>query len=171
MERRADELDSGGGEELGGGSAADVSLRGVGDGEVGRDERGQVEGGEDGEAVADSEEGVGDGGDRAGGDGPEHFGELAVLVQAEAEVGDAGGGEFGRAAGDGGCGFGGEQGLEGVEGVGHEVGAAVDHEDDGEGFGGEEAVGAGEEGGGGGFDRVHHLSLAGGVLDDCPARL
>ena len=144
MERRTDQLDSGGGQELRGRSPTDVLLRGVGDGQVGRDERGEVERREDGQAVADGEEAVGDGGHGAGGDSAEHFGELAVLVQTQAEVGGAGGGEFGRAAGHGRSGFAGEGGLEGVEGVGHEVGAAVDHEDDGEGFRGEEAVGTGE---------------------------
>lgn len=57
------------------------------------------------------------------------FGELAVLVQAEGEVGGGGCEEFLRARGGGAGGRGGEGGFHRVECVGCEVGSCVEGED------------------------------------------
>jgi len=66
--------------------AADVLLCCSGEGHVGRQQRRDVEGREDSEAVAGGEEGVCHWRDGPGGDGAEQAGELAVFVEAEGEV-------------------------------------------------------------------------------------
>lgn len=53
---------------------------------------------------------------------------------------------------------------DGVEGVGCEVGAAVQHADEREGFREDEVVGMTEEGGEGFFERVFEGCLTGGIL-------
>lgn len=117
-------------------------------GEMGSEQGGQVEGGEDGEAVAEGEEQVGETGDgcRRFGRGIEHARELGVLVHAEGEVHGGGGEEFCGAGGDGRGGRGGDGRGEGVHGVGGEVGAEVEGKDEEEGPGCEEAVGGRVEG-------------------------
>ncbi len=84
MERRTDQLNSSGREKLRGGSTADVLLGRLGERHLRRQDRGEVEGGEDREAVSRSEERVRYGRYWACGDGAEHFRELAVFVETEA---------------------------------------------------------------------------------------
>ena len=55
----------------------------------------------------------------------------------------------------------------GVEGVGGEIGAAVEHTDEGEGFGEYEGVGSKKEGGERLFEGVLECVLAGGILHYC----
>lgn len=93
VQRRAEELHPGRGQELRDAGPADRLFDRVRYRQQGRDERREVEGREDGQGVARREEGVAGLGDRprhgardAGGRGPEHAGELAVLVEAEAHV-------------------------------------------------------------------------------------
>lgn len=95
--------------------------------ERGCEQRGQVEGGEDGHAVADCEEGECGEGDGAGGPcGAEELGEFVVFVEAEGEVGGAGCEEFGGAGGGGGGWGRVERGGCRVDGVGGEVGSEVE---------------------------------------------
>ena len=95
-----------------------------------------VEGRKDGHAVAQRKEGERGRRDGAegGAGGPEQLHKDLVLVDAEADVGGRGGGELGGARGD----VGGRQVPDGrgrrVERVGRQIGAAVEHEDEGERF-------------------------------------
>jgi len=66
------------------------------------EQRWEVEGGEDCEAVAESEEGVGRGWKWARSGGTEEAGEMRVLPEAEGEVGEGGCSEFGGAVSRGG---------------------------------------------------------------------
>ena len=98
MQRRANQLDGCGRDELRDAGGPDVALEARGElyVEGGGEQRGKVEGGEDGEAVADGEEGVGGEGDgaRGGGGRGEELGEAGVFVEAEGEVGGRGGEEL-----------------------------------------------------------------------------
>lgn len=99
-------------------------------------------------------------------DGSEQAGELRVFVQTEGHVDGAGGEEFGGAGRDG---LGGpvvQRGVQGVDGVGGEVGAEVEGGDEEEGAGEEEVVGAGEEGGEGGEEGGAQGAPVGCVFDD-----
>lgn len=146
----------GGREQLDGGGRGELRDRGAADlllqlgaharGEHGAEQRGDVEGGEDGEAVAQREQEVA--GQRDGARGPagaEHLDEDLVLVDAEADVGGGGGGELGGAGGDAGRGLAAEGRGRRVERVGREVGAAVQHEDEGDRLREEHRVRAREE--------------------------
>ena len=95
--------------------------------QLGRKQGRQVERGEDGEAVAHSEEG--EGGERDGAFGPrraEELGEFVVFVEAQGEVGGRGEGEFLGAGGGRGEGGMCARGGDGVDCVGREVGAEVE---------------------------------------------
>lgn len=115
---------------------------------------GDVEARKNSNAVARRKEGVAGGGDAAHGlaDGAEHARVDLVFVDAHADVGCRGSGEFGGAGGYVGGGLILEGGGEGVDGVGGEVGCAVGDEDEGDGFGEEHGVGLEEERAERGFD-------------------
>jgi len=140
MEGRADELHGRGSKELGRGRPADVFLCGLREWKRWSQDGWEVEGGEDSQTVSGGEQGVGDGRHGAGGHGPVHFRELAVLEQTQAQVGGAGGEELGRPARGGGRRpvFG--HGFESIERVRREVGAAVQYEDQREGLREQEVV-------------------------------
>ena len=136
MEGRAEELHERRGEKLGGvGSGGGGGEERVADGgqmgEVRCNQRGQVEGCEDGEGVAEGEEEVaylgdcgcgGVGAGCGGGGGAEHAGEVAVFVDAEGHVDGGCGEEFGGPGGHA-CGGLGAQGRgDGVDCVCGEVG-------------------------------------------------
>lgn len=94
VQRRAEELHPGRGQELRDAGPADRLLHRLRYRQPGRDQRREVEGRENGQGVAGREEGVAGLGDRArrgardagAGRGAEHAGELAVLVEAEGHV-------------------------------------------------------------------------------------
>lgn len=113
-----------------------------------------VEARENSNAVARCEEGVACGGDAAHGlaYGAKHARVDLVFVDAHADIGGGGGGEFGGARGDVRGGFILQGGGEGVDGVGGEVGCAVGDEDEGYRFGEEHGVGLEEERAERGFD-------------------
>lgn len=95
--------------------------------EARREERREIEGREDSQAVADGEEGEGgewDGARRTG--GAEELGEFVVFVEAERKVGGAGCDKFGGAGCGGGGGCAVDGGGRGVDCVGGEVGAEVE---------------------------------------------
>lgn len=170
MERGGEQLDGGGGHELRGRDAGDV-LPELGAEPVvdeGGDEGRDVEGGEDGHAVPDGEEGVaghGDGGDGLAGRA-EELDEDLVLVDAEADVGGARGGELGRARGDGAGGVVADGGEGRVERVGRQVRAPVQHEDEERGLGQDDGVGPAEEGLERGLERLGEGGRARGVFHD-----
>jgi hypothetical protein len=171
MERRRDELDRSRREELRRRSAGHVALHPLRQWERRRDHRRQVERREDREAVARGEQGVGDWRDRARRYGAEDLGELAVLVETQAQVGGACCDEFRCSARDGcgrlvlDCGF------KCVQGVGHQVCAAVEGEDEGERFGSEELVRSEQEGTEGCLQGGNHGTFARCILDDSSALL
>lgn len=171
MQRRAEHLDGGGGGELGEGLARDLLL------ELGRqalredgaEQRGHVERGEDGHAVAHGEEhvrGQADGARRAR--GPEQLDVDLVLVDADADVGSGAGGELERAGRDLGGVAAPDRRRRRVERVGRQVRAAVHHEDEGDGLGEEERVRPAEEGREGRLEGVGHGRAARGVFHDRP---
>lgn len=127
---------------------------------------GHVEARKDGDAVARRKEGVARGGDATHGlaDGAKHARVDLVFVDAHADVGGGGGGEFGGARGDVRGGLVGKSGGEGVDGVGGQVGCAVGDEDEGDGFGEEHGVGLEEEGAERGFDGGAERGAARGVF-------
>ena len=172
VQGRADQLDGGGGEELGDALAAGVLLDAGAEvlGEDGAEERGHVEGGEDGHAVAEGEEEVRGQRDGARGDAgrAEQAHEDLVLVDAHADVGGGRGGELGRAGGDERDGLVLHRRRHRVERVGRQVRAAVEHEDEGKGLAEEDAVRPQEERLERCAERVAHGSAAGGVLHDGP---
>lgn len=123
MDGRGEQLDGCGRGELRDGGAAQVVLqrRGHALGQQGPEERGHVEGGEDGQAVAEGEEevaGQGDGADGGGGEGPVGAHVELVFVDAQTDVGGARGGELGGPGGDVGGGLVAQGRGQGVEGVG-----------------------------------------------------
>lgn len=171
MDGRRDDLDQGRGGELHEGLPADVAAHLVRQqvlvhqgAHPGRD----VEARKDGQAVAQGEQGVR--GDRHAADGLAHGAEHAcvdlVLVDAQADVGGRGRGEFGGARGDVVGGLVLPGGGRGVEDVGGQVGAAVDDKDEGDGAGEEHGMWAHEEGAEGVLDRSAEAGAARGVLHD-----
>lgn len=122
MQRRGEELDSRGREELGGRQAGDVAAHIGGQPlvKVRREQGRDVEAGKDGHAVAHGEEREAGHGDGLRGDarGAEELDEDLVLVDARGDVGGRGGGELGRAGRDAVGGLVGERGGRGVDGVG-----------------------------------------------------
>ena len=147
MEGGAEELDGGGGGELGDALGLQGLQRGrqrvLGD--VRRHQRRQVERREDGEAVAQREQRVGCGRERPRRRRAEQPREVRVFPQAQRQVCGRGGGEFGRAVG-GACEGGvADGGGHGVDGVGCEICACVDCEDEREWFGEDEGVRTEEE--------------------------
>lgn len=174
MDGRGEELDRGRGEELGCRQARDVAPHRVGEPGVhprGQETR-QVEGGEDGQAVAHGEEEVAgqrDGPGHSAG-GPEEADEDLVLVDAQADVCGGRGGELAGAGGDGGGGAVGHGGGGGVERVGRHVGAGVEGEDEGAGAREQQGLGPGEERAKRGADGVGEGVAARGVFHDGAAR-
>lgn len=120
----------------------------------GAQQDGHIKARKNGDAIAGGKKRVTRRGDAADGlaQGPKHARVDLVFVDAHADVGGGGGGEFGGARGDVRGGLVGKSGGEGVDGVGGEVSGAVGDEDEGDGFGEEHGVGLEEEGAEGGFD-------------------
>ena len=145
MERRRDQLNRRRRQELRGGSAGDVALHFCGQWQRRRDHRREVEGCEDREAVARCEERICDWRNRARRDCAEDLGELAVLVEAQAQVGSARRDKLGGPAGDVSCWLVLRGRLERVQRVSRKVCARVQRKDEGEGLGSEEAMGLEEE--------------------------
>ncbi len=87
--------------------------------------RRQIERREDGERVAEREQCVAGGREGARGDGSEHFGELAVLVQRQGQVDETDGAEFAEPAARGAGGLMLRGGADGVHCVSGEIGATV----------------------------------------------
>lgn len=172
MERCRDELHGSRGEELRTRRPCYVPLHTLGQTLIDPrpEQRGHVEGRKDGEAIADGKQCVADGGDGPwdGAGGAEHADEDLVLVHAEADVGGTAGGELGGAGCDGGGGLGLHGRGGGVEGVGGEVGAAVEHADEGGGLGEDDGVGAEEQGAERGLERLREGVATRGVLHDGP---
>lgn len=171
VQRRGEELNGGGGEELGGREAGDVAAH-IGREpliEIRREEGRDVEAGKDGHAVADGEEGEAGHGHGFGGDarGAEELDEDLVLVDAGGDVGGGAGGELGGAGRDAVGGLVGERGRGGVDGVGRQVRAAVEEEDERRGLGEEDVVGAEEERAEGCEEGLFEGGATGGVFHDC----
>lgn len=91
MQRRAQNLSAGRSQDLRrGGARAEFPLEFSGERHERGEARGEVEGGEDREGIAECEEGVAgegdaalrDGGDGGGVDGSEHAGEMRIFVEA-----------------------------------------------------------------------------------------
>jgi hypothetical protein len=148
---RGEDLHGGRGQELRDGLPAEALLHlgAQAAADDGAEERGHVERGEDGQAVARGEEGVGREGDgtrRAA--GSEESGKGLVFEEAEADVGGRRGSELCGSAGNVCRGFVLYGRGDCVNGVGCEVGAAVQHADEGEGFREDEVMRSAEEGNG-----------------------
>lgn len=137
MQRRRCQLYSRRRKKLRRARSTDVLLDAFAEREEGRNHRREIERGEDRHGVAQREQRI-----RGRWNHPldrrlraEHFRKLRVFDQAQRHVDAGRGNEFG----DAGCGHLGRLVVEGgrgrVEGVGNEVGAGVDHEDEGEGLG------------------------------------
>ena len=174
MQRRAEQLYTGRGQELRDADPADRLFHLLRYRQQRRDERREVERREDGQGVPHREERVARRGDRPGrgprdaaaGRGPEHAGELAVLVEAERHVDAGRGEEFRRARRDGLGGVVRDGAAGGVDAVGGGVGAEVEGRDQEGGFGGQVAVGPGEEGEEGGAHGGAEGGAVGSILDD-----
>lgn len=153
MQRRAHQLHRRRRQELRRARPADVPLqpRHCVERQPRRQQRRHVERGEDGQAVAQREQGV-----RRPRHGPrprrgaEELREAAVLVEAEGQVCARRCEELGRARGAAAGGRVARRGGRGVERVGGQVGAGVEGEDQGEGLREEEVVRVQEEGAEGG---------------------
>lgn len=169
MQRRADHLHHGGRGKLRDRLARDLLLELVRQAlrQDGAEQGGHVERGEDGQAVADREEGVrGQADGPRGARGAKQADVDGVLVDADAHVGGGAGGELEGARRDLGRGLVLDRRGGRVERVGRQVGAAVDHEDEGHGLGEEERVRAPEKGGQGGLEGAAHGLATRGVLHD-----
>lgn len=128
VQRRAQQLDAGGGQDLRHALARHQGFPLVRERDQRREPRGQVEGGENGEGVAEREERIACGRNGAGDESAcgrgsrwqrtEHPRKLAVFVEAEGHVDGGSGEEFGRTGGRGGCRGSGERAVDRVGCVG-----------------------------------------------------